>query len=310
MIKGMMVTKNWCRSAIRVLIYGGIVLSLSACGFVAQQIKEKNREEYLLNNPAVYNPRISRKPEYVTHRYRFLSRYRVSHDWPLDFSVCHYARIDLPKEQQDGTWYGSYNRLGSIFEYKENTLQERRSNGYPERSVDTRYLSKDKYFRSIKVLNKRKQEERGLRSICSQGFIRSNLLIGIRLLKKTKNQILADREQVKDRDFNPIKEVVKGNDWTVLRYKLRESNINHYLYPHEEWILPIADTGYSYSFHFLANTDSLHHEEYGKLKNIFRYLIGSLKIEKLNEKDAAKARDHVNLIIKGIEKYESNNRKR
>ncbi len=288
---------------IRLIMVVFLLLQLTGCGF--------NRiDDYILKNPGAFDPKISKNSRYITQRFNFLAQYRVSHDWPLGFDVCKYTTIDLPELEQDGTWYGSYNRLGSIFEYRGKTLQERRTNGYPERSIDARYLLKDKYFRSVKEVNNQGEyEERGYNSICSQGFVRTNLLIGIQLIKKIKSYVAPVRNEVLKNTVIRRKESVNENKWIVFRHKLMSANKEHYLYPHEEWILPVADTGYSFSFYFLANTESSSYEEYSNLKDIFRHLIESVKIEKLDKKEAAKERAHVALIIKGIERYEASTKK-
>ncbi len=282
-----------------------LLLQLNGCGF--------NRfDDYILKNPGALDPKISKNARYITQRFDFLAQYEVSHEWPLGFNICKYTTIDLPESEQDGTWHGSYNRLGSVFEYKGKTLQERRTNGYPERSVDIRYLSKDNYFRSNKVLtNKGKQEEHGFESICHQTFIRSNMSLDVELTKRTKKQILGGRYQVINGEVIPDKEIINETEWTVIRYKLKRPKGDSFIYLHEEWILPIADTDYTYSFLFLANTESkLFPKEYKRLKRIFRHLIESVKIEKLGEDEATKARAHVASIIKGIEIYEASIKKR
>ena len=292
----------------KILLCSFLVFSFSGCGFVSQQIREKNREEYLLNNPAAWDPQLSKNVGYANLKYQFLSRYAVQHAWPKGMSPCKYSRIQLPKSQQNGYWYGSYKRLGNIFEYNGKTLQERKTNGYPNRSIDLRYLSIDEYVRSDKYVYQGKVKESGLKPICAQTFIGSSHTLTIFLRKWTTTEWVNKMEKLfPDSKFSTVR--VGSNNWLVQKSSLKPPGFRRVSGRFESWILPIGDTGYSYYFDLGASTKSLKNPQmHEKMQKIFKHLIESVKIERLSIEEERLASAKVKKLITEIEAYEARRR--
>jgi len=279
-------------------------IALTACSNVIHQINEKNREDYILSNPGAYDPTIPSKPDFATHKFIFLENFKVSHDWPYGFDICKYATMTLSKSQKDGTWYGSYKRLGDIFEYKGSTLQEVRVDGYPERSYDASYMSIDNHVRTWKKVDGLGIERTyGYDPICWQPLGGSSHTLVVRLYKRTVKQWRSSLEKSSpDGVFTMQK--VGNNNWLTQEFELKPSKLNHIAGTFKTWILPIGDTGYTYTFQLGASSESLKHPRtHSAMIKIFRHLIQSVKIEPLSEREAAKAREKVRKLISEIEEY-------
>jgi len=293
----------------KTFVCGLFVFFISGCGFISQQIREKNRANYALKNPSAVDPRLSESMDYAKFNYYLSSRFRVSHVWPKGMRPCKYSRIQLPKSQQDGTWYGSYSRLGDIFEHRDKTLQERKTNGFPSRSVDLRYLSIDEYVRSDKYVYQGKIKDAGLKPICAQTFIGSSHTLTIWLRKwdqeKWANKL---KKSFPDGKFSNVK--IGNNNWLVHESSLKPSKFRHVSGKFQSWLLPIGDTGYTYYFDLGASTESLNKpEQHEKMKKIFKHLVESVKIEPLSEVEATLARAKVKKLIQKIEAYNVRNRR-
>ncbi len=292
---------------LKLSLWLAIAFSLMACSNIIEQIKEKNREDYILSTPGAYDPVVPDKPNYLTHEFNFLEKYRISHDWPYGFDVCHYSAMILPKSQGNGTWYGSYRRLGDMFEYKGETFQEASVVGYPKGSRTSSSI--DNHVRTWKKVDSLGVERTyGYKPICSQSLLGSSQSIYISLYSsepKWLKKIVAKTSK-DDLEKYFFKEKINGMEWLVRRKKYRESEPNRYGFDIERWILKIKDTDYYYSFSFLANKESLRHPQmHAKMKKIFRHLIESVKIEALSKEEAAIASVKVKKLISEIEKYEA-----
>ncbi len=279
---------------------------LTSCSNVIQQIKEKNREDYILSHPGVYDPIVPDKPDYVTHKFIFLEKYKVAHDWPYGFDICKYATMTLPKSMRDGTWYGSYRRLGDIFEYKGSTLQEVRVDGYPERSFDASYMSMDNHVKTWKKIDELGVERTyGHDPMCWQPLGSSSHTLVVRLYKRSLDEWRkALKKKLPDGVF--AKKRIGNNVWLTQEFGLTPSKQNHVAGTFKTWVLPIGDTGYTYTFQLGASSESLNYPRtHAAMKKIFRHLIESVKIEELSKEEAAIASVKVKKLISEIEKYEA-----
>ncbi len=292
-------------------VYYIIVIAISfflpACSNAIQQIVEKNREEYLLHNPGALDPKIGSDVRYVTHTFKFLEKHKVSHDWPIGMDACGYSIIEIPESQQDGYWYGSYRRLGDIFEYKGSTLQEVRVNGYPERSYDASFMSLDNYVKTWKKVDELGVERTyGYDPICEQALVGASLSISVYLYSGKPKWLekYTARRPAGSKEKYFFKKKFAGRDWLVRKKKLKKKLSNGGVPAVEQWFTPVADTGYYYSFEFFSDADSptdVH--TYEVMRKVFRHLLESLKIERLNKKEAMQVQVKVKKLIQNIEKY-------
>lgn len=295
------------RKIMQSLLVTLLIALLTGCGFYAQQIREKNREEYLLNNPGAYDPRIVKATRYVNHQFNLPERFRITHDWVRGFTPCSYHIIDLPKEKQNGYWYGSYSRLGDFFEYRGKTLQERRDEGYPHKTYNISSLDQDEYVKPHQgVDGKGNPKTYDPRSVCNQYLLGTSHSLSIWLIKETE----AQWKKGLDRDFPDSKlmqEKIGENIWYGKRSELAP-HLPNKIRAYERRVLPIADTGYVFEFEFGADQDSLKisgkHEQ---MKKIYRHLLESVKIERLSPVEEAAQRARIQALREAIDAHEANN---
>ena len=282
---------------------------LVSCSNIIYQIKEKDREGYILNKLGAYDPAIPNIPNYTTHRFRFLEKYDVSHDWPYAFKVCGYSTMTLPKEQRGGTWYSSYRRLGDIFEYKGETYQESSTVGYPKGTRTSR--SKDRYVRTWKKVDGLDVERtHGYKPICWQPLGGTNHTLVVRLYKRSVEEWRKSlQNNLPDGVFSMQR--VGQNNWLTQEFELKPTAINRISGTFKTWVVPIGDTGYTYTFQLGASKESLDHPRtHETMKKIFRHLIESVKIEPLSVDEAKAASGKVKKLIQGIEEHEARKSKR
>ncbi len=295
------IKKNLTRALLLLFIF-----LLTSCSNVLQQINEKNREDYILSRPGVYDPVVIDKPDYVTHKFIFLEKYKVAHDWPYGFDICKYATMTLPKSMRDGTWYGSYRRLGDIFEYRGSTLQEVRVDGYPERSIDASYMSIDNHVKTwTKVDELGVERTYGYAPMCWQPLGGSSHTLVVRLYKRSLEEW---RKALKKKlpDGVLAKKRIGNNVWLTQEFELTPSKLNDIAGTFKTWVLPIGDTSYTYTFQLGASSESLNHPRtHAAMIKIFRHLIESVRIESLSKEQAKQARAKVKKLIKEIEAYEA-----
>lgn len=282
---------------------------LAGCGVISDYAKQRKYEELVLNNPGALDPKVSSSHDYITHSYRLLEKYRISHDWPLGFNVCSYSTIDLPKDQQGRYWEESYSRLGDFFEYNGLTLQEERTDGYPDRSYDLSYLSMEEHVKPQKgVDGEGKPKIYGPSSVCHQYFGGSSHSLTI-WLEKTSEDVW---KKTLDRDFPGtrfMQEKIGNNTWYGKRSELAPPVPNK-IRVIERRVLPIADTGYVFQFEFGADQDSLKipgkHE---RMKKVYRHLLESVKIERLSPAEEAKQRARIQALREAIDAHKANRKR-
>lgn len=260
-----------------------VCLALSGCGFVAQQLSDKQLETQLLKPGALDAPVAE---HYDTYQYRFLNKYRVTHDW-LGISSCGYR----------GMWTSvrvnraipALNAVRDIYEENDKTWQRFDP---PLKPYDF-----DRYVRSLKetvpVMEAGKQvgtreRENGLSTMCLEVWVATSHATTLMLYKRSVSAW--------DKELNgtwqqgaysgPYSkksvELVGGNTWQVRRVEIQPRVGTRISGAFELWILPIGDTGYTIALELGANLDSLKTlKAHAQFQTIFRHLIESVKIEAL-----------------------------
>ncbi|MDT8404965.1 hypothetical protein [Sulfuriflexus sp.] len=283
--------------------------TLFGCGVVSDYAKQRQYEDLVLNNPGALDPKVSSSTGYITHSYRLLEKYRISHDWPIGFMVCRYSTIELPEEQQGRYWEESYSRLGDFFEYRGKTLQETKDIVNPHKAYTLSSLDKDEYVKPHKgVDGEGKPKIYGPSSVCHQYLLGTSHSLTV-WLQKTSEDVW---KKILDRDFPDSKlmqEKIGNNTWYGKRSELAPPLPNK-VRAYERRVLPIADTGYVFEFEFGADQDSLKipgtHE---RMKKVYRHLLESVKIERLSPAEESEQRRRIQGLREAIDAHEANKKR-
>lgn len=256
------------------------IITLSSCGFMAQQLTDKANEERLLK-PGALDASLTGVND--TYQYNFLDRYRVTHQWPRNSNGCGYAM--LPTLGVKDGFRGEFWAVSDIYEAQEHTWQ---------RGDKKPYF--DRYVRSVRVMNpvvydkltrKRiegasEEIETGLQPICLQSWYVTSHYVALSLFKWDVNEWKTRLSKLFP-NGQWSQERVEGNLWTVqaipedeLLPRKPNAAGGGFLY----WILPIGDSGYTITLQLGASKESLQYPEaHARMKSAFRRLIESVRID-------------------------------
>jgi len=237
---------------------GHFTVSLTACAFVGEQLRDKAMEEELLKPGALDSP-ISVPTEYPGYSYKFLGKYRISHDW---YGMgCHYH----------GPVVGVQ---GDIYEQDGHTFQAGVAEPKPQ-NID-RYTRPEwtaNGYQGQPVTNK------GFNPVCFESWYGTQHYISVALNRRTLDQ--PNVYGFKDGQISH--QVIGKYNWWVQKFDLIPYQPNSAGRLAESWVLPVADTGYVFVFEFGANLESLNHPEaHAQMQAIFKHLIESVKIEPIS----------------------------
>jgi hypothetical protein len=275
------------RSIILIMSMAG---SLSACGFVSQQLADKAREEQLLAPGALDTGIASNFDEY---QMKFLDRYRVRHSWPVT-SACKYSQLRT-KYKRGEISYGDVYIVDDIYEDEMSTKQREAA---PTWNLD-RFVRSQK--RMVPIFAQRngviyagetvgyEEKEEGLRPLCFQAWGGINQHVALELFKRTVPEWdewlnLHSRKPWGQLTEGATKttEVINGNTWTVYKAPLQPRKINTISGPYLQCITPVGDTGYSISLELGANQESLDNPKaFAAMEAMFRRLLESVKVDPL-----------------------------
>jgi hypothetical protein len=254
-------------------------MMLGGCGI--EQVIQDSDERYLL--PGALDSPLS--GYYDTYSFKFLDRYRLTHEAPVDGGCRYHGVTALASGER---FKGRVLIVRDIFEDGEKTWQ---------RSEGRKPLNLDRYVRSVKILNPLygnvngvrqktgdEEIEAGLQSLCFKSWYLTSHTLIVRLHKR---DVATWRAQWSE--FNPqghwSQQQVGNNLWWVLE------NDERGLSPQppgatggwfQSWLLPIGDTDYVMSMQLGANQKSLQlpatHE---RMKATLRHMVESVKVESL-----------------------------
>lgn len=215
---------------------------------------------------------------YRTYSYKFLGRYRVTHDWIFS-GKCHYGSVD-----DRSTGKTSY--TGDIGEEGEHTYVDREAASYP---VDNNYpkgtknLAIDRYVRSEWQSTDSKgnvRTNKGFTPICGQVWAGTSHSISISLVKLPVDAAI---KRYTETNILLEKQAVGNNTWVTQISEIKPREINTYAGSYLAWLLPVGDTDYTFVFKLGANQDSFEHPQaHARMQEIFRHLIESVKIEPID----------------------------
>ena len=255
-------------------------LVLNGCGI--KQAIQSNDHRYL--TPGALDVPLS--SFYNTYTFKFMDRYRVTYDGPVDGGCRYHGVTQVPK---GASYEGSIYKIRDIFEEGGKTWQ---------RFEGMTPLDLSSYFRSVKAMQplykvvngveKRTGEEEevevGLQSTCFQSWYGSGHTLIVRMHKRDIDTWRAEWSAYNPRGRWSMQHV-EGNDWWLL------ANDEDTLLPappggtggwFQSWVMPIGDTGYSMSIQLGANQKSSQSPKaHEQMKATLRHMVESVKIEAL-----------------------------
>ena len=270
-----------------VILLGAMALlaSLSACGFVGQQLADKTREGQLLQSGAL-DRRMT--DVYDTYQFKFLDKYRITHEWPRNSKGCQYAGLST-LNVKDGS-HGEFYAIRDIYEEGGSTKQR---DAHPTWNFD-RFV-RPTYKRQIpefdaagkktgRILEK---DETGFEAVCFEAWVGTSHAMTLMLYKRTVNEWQSALGQWSQGSYvgpgsRKFSEDVSGNRWHVYRVEPTPRIPNRISGAFELRILPIGTSNYTLAIELAANQDSLQNPQaHANFQAIFRHLIESVKIEPL-----------------------------
>ncbi|HMM55833.1 MAG TPA: hypothetical protein PKC23_12530 [Candidatus Desulfobacillus sp.] len=262
-------TKN--RRVLPLILAVFMALALSACGI--EEVIKRNDDRYARPD-AMDSPLTG---VYKTYQYKFLDRYRVTHQW-LE-SGCRYAAIERPKVDGKRSYF--YDVLDI---YEENGIAWQR--GDKKYSLK-RYVTSDFYVGKTYVdvtgrLARHPDKEAGYEPICYESWWGPSHAIKLHL---NKLSLAAFEERYSQRypEGRWSDKVRNGRQWRVQetgrdRLRPRRGVGGPYLL----WVTNVADTGYVIAIEMTASQDSLANPRFfDALEAVFYHLVDSVKVEPL-----------------------------
>ena len=159
----------------------GMLANLSACGFAAGQLTDKAQEEQLLKPGALDVPMTG---YYDVYSFKFLDKYRVTHEWPV-VSNCKYSKLPTLSRKQD-RYKGEIYAVDDIYEINESTKQR---GAHPTWNFD-RFV-RPTYKRQIpefdaagkKTGRTLEKDETGFEAVCFEAWVGTSHAMTLMLYK-------------------------------------------------------------------------------------------------------------------------------
>lgn len=263
----------------RYLVAMSVALATAGCSVVSglAQSDERYMKPGALDGPT--------PSAYATYSYKFMRRYRVTHDW-VRTTPCWYRAREVPeavKPHPSDFWDAP-----EIYEEDGKTWQGSNIGGPPKEI--------DRLVTSVKVVSRARGEEGqlvevGNQSMCEESWWTSSHFLVVRLRR-------GDMESVRDNVTRQAlaagarpeavqwtRRMLNGIEWLVLHVspdQLIARRPNSIGGPFETWIAPLADTGYSISFTLGASKESLDFPQaHAAFQATFMRLVNSLRVEPL-----------------------------
>lgn len=256
-----------------------IALAVAGCslGPALRQSDERYMKPGALDSPA---PRT-----YATYSYKFMRRYRVTHDW-VRTSPCWYRTRELTESVAPHP--SDYWDAPDIYEADGKAWQGSHVGAQP--------VEIERFVTSIKVVSRARGEEGqwveiGNQSMCEEAWWATSHFLMVRLRRgpveslqeNVTRQALAagarpEAVQWTRRNRNGIEWLVLdlAHDQLIAR---RPNSIGG---PYQTWIAPLADTGYSIAFTLGASQDSLAFPQaHAAFQATLEHLVDSLRVEPL-----------------------------
>ena len=266
----------------------GLVASLSACGFVGQQLADKAREEQLLK-PGALDPAIPTMPYYVKHTFKFLNKYQITHDWHNLGRSCGYSSYS---GNPANIGLRVFDSKGEIFE-ENGKIYYRADKNYAGINKNTGDYWRSDFDRFVRPTYKRQipefgpggiktgrmldKEEVGLEPVCFEAWVGTSHSTALRLYKSSLNERIVFYSK---RPGKQSRETIGTHTWWVWRYPIDDGSPK--AYGGEAWVRSIGDTGYTLALELGAGPESVKFPQaHANFQAMFRHLIESVRVEEI-----------------------------
>lgn len=254
--------------------------ALSACGFVSQQLADKAREDQLLK-PGALDRNLTNV--YDTYQFKFLDKYRITHEWPRNSKGCQYA--GLPTLNVNDGFHGEFYAIRDIYETNVSTKQRGAHPSWEfDRFVRSTYKRQIPEFDAAgnKTGRMLEKEETGLEPVCFEAWVGTSHSTALRLYKSSLTERIAFYSK---RPGKQSQETIGAQTWWAWRYPI--DNGSPEAYGGEAWVRAIGDTGYTLALELGAGHESLKFSQaHANFQAMFRHLIESVKIEEIEPLNA------------------------
>lgn len=247
-------------------------LGLAGCG--VEEFVRKNDQRYA--TPGAMDSPLT--GIYSKYSYRFMGRYRVSHEW-VNTAPCQYRSTELP-DLPNGRRSNTYS-VPDIYEENGKTWQAS-NHGFPPRDFDP-------WVRSVPYVSRAKGREGtvieiGHKPVCFENWWATRHFVRLRLNKGSVADFEASfaRDQPEGAWHN---EHLNGLQWRVQQVppeRLRPREETGPGGPYQTWITALGDTGYALSIEMGADAESLNQPRaHAAIGAVFQHLLRSIKVERL-----------------------------
>lgn len=250
-----------------------IALSLAACGIASEVVNHEANDKRLLKPGALDVP-IAKI--YERFQYKFLDHYKITHDFVMSGS-CHYYGPPVGiKDIIPGNNY-AISPVLDIFEKGNHTYTKAYQNNDVAKLNPTNI---DRYTRpewqNGTDSNGKPMIAKGFQPMCFETWQGTQHFLTIYLNKRK----LINPNIYGFKDGVISHQTIGNNHWDIQKFDYQPYAINSSGRLVESWVLPVADTGYTFIFELGANQDSLKYPQaHAQMQAIFKHLIESVKIE-------------------------------
>lgn len=251
-----------------------LALGLGSCGI--EEAVRRNDDRYA--KPGVLDMPLT--GIYKTYQYKFLDKYRVTHQWP-NTSACTYSAYERPSQIPDKRTL-FYDVL-DIYE-EGNVTKQRGSTAHFNRFVRS-VTSEERFYTDAYGQRKsHPSQETGFRPLCFESWWTATHSLSLLLHKMTLAEFEAKFTQ-RYPEGRWSSKTVDGRLWRV-----QETDRQHLRPrrgvggPYQMWVTAIGNSGYVIGLEMTASQDSLAYPQFfDALEAVYSHLIGSVRIEPLNQ---------------------------
>lgn len=250
-----------------ILVLVIVAAGLTGCGIASEVINHEANDQRLLK-PGALDSQLT--GVYDTYQFKFLDKYKITHQFPRAANHCQYGK--LPTLNIKDGYSGEVWNVTDIFEKDGHTWQ---TSSKPDKPFNIDQYTRPEWQNGTDS-NGNPRAAKGFQSMCFETWQGTQHFLSISLNKRK----LAIPNIYGFKDGVISHQTIGNNHWDIQKFDYQPYAINSSGRLVESWVLPIADTDYTFIFEFGANQDSLQHpQSHAQMQAIFKHLIESVKIE-------------------------------